>query len=99
MNHQIWVEYDNDGNIIQCWEAPDPVDPEYPDIPPISMEYIDENGIEHTRLNTIGRVSPPADLAALLKESAKAGRAISALILEGKKFDKKTKKLKDKEKV
>ena len=97
--HQIWVEYDDDGNIIQCWEAPDPPDPKHPDVPPISMEWTDENGVTQIRPNTIKRVSSPFDLPALLKERAKTGRALSQLILECKKVDKKTKELKDKEKI
>ena len=99
MNHQIWVEYDNDGNIIQCWEAPDSSDPKHPDIPPISLKYEDSDGVVHTRPNTIKRVSPPTDFLALLKVRKTTGRSISALILENKKVDKKTKKLKDKEEI
>lgn len=91
--HQIWVEYNKKGKIVQCWEAPDPVAPGDPDISPISMEYEDKSGRVRTRSNTIRRVNPPSDLAALLEERKQTGLALSRLILERKKVNPKTGKL------
>ena len=97
MGHQIWVEYDDNGNIIQCWEAPDPVIPGQPENCPI--ELCKRTTLEGVVLptGTIAHPDPPSDLPALLKERDKTGRALSDLIIERKKVDKETGKLKNKE--